>query len=67
MAKRRTNKETKEGVDVRRCARKIKSFSRTPRKPKKKRGPKMRNKDWRLVIDLLLVLGLIWLLYMISK
>ena len=27
----------------------------------------MKDKDWRLVIDLLLVLGLIWLLYMISK
>ena len=27
----------------------------------------MKNKDWRLAIDLLLVLGLLWLLYMISK
>lgn len=27
----------------------------------------MKNKDWRLAVDLLLVLGLIWLLYMISK
>ena len=27
----------------------------------------MKNKDWRLVIDLLLLLGVIWLLYMISK
>ena len=27
----------------------------------------MKNKDWRLAIDLLLVLGMLWLLYMISK
>jgi len=43
MAKRRTNKETQEGLE------------------------RMKDKDWRLVIDLLLVLGLIWLLYMISQ
>ena len=68
MAKRGINKETKEGVDVRWGSKKIKKLSRTPRKrKKKKRGPKMRNKDWRLVIDLLLVLALVWLLYMISK
>jgi len=28
---------------------------------------RMKDKDWRLAVDLLLVLGLIWLLYMISK
>jgi len=28
---------------------------------------RMKNKDWRLATDLLLVLGLLWLLYMISK
>ena len=69
MAKSGINKETKEGVDVRWGSKKIKKFSRTPkqRKKKKKRGPKMRNKDWRLVIDLLLVLALVWFLYMISK
>ena len=27
----------------------------------------MKNKDWRLAVDLLLVLGLLWLLYMISQ
>ena len=27
----------------------------------------MKNKDWRLAVDLLLLLALLWLLYMISK
>jgi len=27
----------------------------------------MKDKDWKLAIDLLLVLALVWLLYMISK
>ena len=68
MAKRRVNKEAQKSLDVRGGAKKMKKLSRTPKQRKKKSGiPKMKNKDWRLVIDLLLVLGLIWLLYMISK